>query len=103
MSDIETIQISRNVLRCTTSIASYAKYDKRILLWARDLVILRKRKADGISFSIRGETDTLYDFIPAEDILKNVDHRVGEFYPYKETYFVAISPTDLPFLKERTC
>jgi len=92
--EVRTIQ---RVLECSTSIASFNKYGDSILLWQRDLALLRQGKADGISFSIRGETGTLYNFIPAEDILKSVDHRVGEFHPYKETYFVAISPVDLLF------
>ena len=95
MSNIETVQISRNVLRCTTSTTSYMKYDRRVLLWARDLKLLRTGKADGISFGIRGDHKLIEEFIPASQILRAVDERIGEFFPFKETYFIAVDSNDL--------
>ena len=97
MSNIETIQVSRRVLRCVTSTTAYIKYDRRILLWAKDLMLLRANKADGISFGFRGEHGLIEEFIPASKILQAVDERVGEFFPYKETYFIAINMADLSF------
>jgi len=95
MSNIETVQVSRKVLRCTTSTISYMKYGQRMLFWARDLMLLRTGKADGISFGIRGGQELMEEFIPADQILKIVDERAGEFFPYEETYFIAIDTTAL--------
>ena len=95
MGHIETVQVSRKVLRCVTSTTSYIKYDRRVLLWARDLMLLRTGKADGISFGIRGGSELIAEFIPANQLLQAVDNRVGEFFPFKETYFIAINPIDL--------
>ena len=58
---------------------------------------LRTGQADGISFGIRGDYTRIEEFIPADQILKAVDARVGEFFPFKETYFIAIDSMDLPF------
>jgi len=90
------VRTTQRVLECATSISSYNKYGGRILLWQRDLALLRQGEADGVSFSIRGEVGAIHNFISAKDILDAVDRRVGDFFPFKETYFIAISPLDLP-------